>query len=296
MQVLVTGAAGFIGGSLVKRLLDDGHTVVGLDRFSRGKPEDVPRLTYVQGDVRSSDIAPYFDGVDAVFHLAARNSIRKCEDDPEAAKDINEHGTENVFSMCLEKDVGKVMYASSAVLDQADTRNSVYAKTKAANEAAARRFQEKGLVTVGLRYYNTYGPGDHLSAVGKFIEALVKGERPWLYEGDEKNKRDFIFLDDIHDFHLLSLSDQRVNNKVWSIGTGKNHSIRDVLDAVQKVMGTSVEPEVRPRIPGDMPREMQADISAARSLGWEPKVDLEEGIRRTVPYVRNEFGIIARLP
>ena len=125
--------------------------------------------------------------------------------------------------------------------------------------------------------------------MSRFISTLLKGERPILFEGDENNTRDFIHIDDINNFHLLCVDDDRVNNRMFRLGTGKNYSVAEVLAMTQKVLGTNAEPEKRERLPGDLPVTTLADNSDARALGWSPRVSLEDGIRSMVPYIKAEI-------
>ncbi|OGG72652.1 hypothetical protein A3A38_00230 [Candidatus Kaiserbacteria bacterium RIFCSPLOWO2_01_FULL_53_17] len=294
--ILVTGVAGFIGSNLAKRLIEAGHEVVGLDNFSQGIPEHVPSgMRFEKADIRSRDIAPLFQGIDVVFHLAAKNALRDCQEDPVGTMEMNVVGTANVFDVSLKAGVKKVIYAQSSVLEEGEERRKgFYAISKAADELLASGFGAIGLTTVGLRYFNVYGPGQDYRRssppiMSRFISTLLKGERPILFEGDENNTRDFIHIDDINNFHLLCVDDDRVNNRMFRLGTGKNYSVAEVLAMTQKVLGTNAEPEKRERLPGDLPVTTLADNSDARALGWSPRVSLEDGIRSMVPYIKAEI-------
>lgn len=285
MKVLITGVGGMIGGSLANRLIKEGHDVIGLDRFSKGDmPGSSASMRYVKVDVRLPEIATYFDGIDVVFHLAARNSIRESEKDPVGTLEANVLTTAQVFTCAQNAGVKKVIYASSAVLDRPGKPQNIYAVSKASCELLAQAFEKKGLSTVGLRYYNVYGPGDRSSIISKFISSLRKGGPPVLFEGDENNCRDFIHIDDVTEFNLFCLSNPNVDHKVLSVGTGKSHSMKDVLGLLQKTLGTSLEPTILSREKGDMPVVMKADISALVALGWSPKISLEEGIQNLDRY------------
>ncbi len=294
--ILVTGVAGFIGGNLAKRLVEAGHDVVGLDNFLQGIPEHVPQgVRFEKGDIRSRDIAHIFEGVDIVFHLAAKNSLRDCQEDPVGTMEINVVGTANIFNVSLKAGVKKVVYAQSSVLEEGEGRlQGFYAISKKADELLAGGFEALGLTTVGLRYFNVYGPGQDYRRssppiMSRFISTLLMGGQPIIFDGDEDNKRDFIHIDDVNDFHLLCVDDDRVNNKVFRIGTGRNYSMVEVLDVTQKVLGTNIEAIRKPRLPQDPPVQTLANIEAARTLGWSPETGLEEGIRSMVPYIKAEI-------
>ena len=292
-RILVTGVAGFIGSNLAKRLVAEGHEIVGLDNFSHGIPENVPRgIQLEKGDIRSRGIAPIFQGIDVVFHLAAKNEIRSCQEDPVGTMEMNVVGTTNIFDISLKAGVKKVVYAQSSVLEEGEgRRKGFYAISKAADEMLAGGFEAIGLTTVGLRYFNVYGPGQDYRRssppiMSRFIATLLHGEQPILFEDDENNKRDFIHINDVNDFHLICVDDDRVDNKVFRLGTGRYYSMIEVLDAVQKVLGTNIEPIRKPRLPQDPPVQALANISDAEALGWKPKISLEEGVRSMVPYIK----------
>jgi nucleoside-diphosphate-sugar epimerase len=122
-----------------------------------------------------------------------------------------------------------------------------------------------------------------------FMIKLLKGQPVIMFEGDDKNGRDFIYVDDINDFHLLCLTDDRVNNKVFDIGSGVCSSIAEVYDAVSRVLGIKTEVVKKPRLPEDPVVTTQADITAAKKLGWIPKTSLDEGLRAMADYMKGEF-------
>src|SRR5690606_17402251 len=117
-----------------------------------------------------------------------------------------------------------------------------------------------------------------------FILRLLRGERPTIYGTGEK-RRDFIYVDDVNDFHLLCLTDPRTDGRVFNLGSGTNHSVREILDIIQRLLGTDVVPVHEPDLPGEA-QETLAEISAAAELGWAPRVSLEEGLRRSIAYIR----------
>ena len=294
--ILITGVAGFVGSNLARRLIADGHDVIGLDNLSQGIPENVPPgVRFESGDIRSPDIASLFHDVDIVFHLAAKNSLSDCQKDPVGTMDMNVVGTANIFDVSLKAGVEKVIYAQSSVLEEGEERRQgFYAISKAAGEMLAQGFNTLGLTTVALRYFNVYGPGQDYRRssppiMSRFISTLLKGERPTLFEGDEDNKRDFIHIDDVNEFHALCVDDVRVNNNMFRLGTGENHSIKEVLEITQKILGTHIEPILKPRLQHDPPVQTRANIEDSKALGWTPRVGLEEGIRSMVPYIKAEL-------
>jgi UDP-glucose 4-epimerase len=300
-RILVTGVAGFIGSNLAVRLLQEGFEVVGIDDLSQGVIEQVPEgVEFHCLDVRSPAIAACFEGVDAVFHLAARNCIPDCQLEPVAAASINIVGTVNVLETARQRGVRRVIHAESsalyegvAVFPTAEERvapQSIYAITKAAGAEFARAYERfHGMQLTGLRYFCVYGPRqDYRRTVppvmSAFIIALLRGERPTIY-GTGGKRRDFVYVDDINEFHLLCLRDARTHGVAFNLGSGTDHSVREIYDEIQGLLGTRVEPEYAPDLPGEAERT-RGDITRARGLGWTPRVGLREGLERSIAYIR----------
>ncbi len=300
MKILITGSAGFIGSNLAERLIKEGHKVAGIDNLSYGILEQVPKeAEFHNADIRSKDIYPLFEGVDIVFHMAAKNCLPDCQADPVETMDINVTGTANVFEAAKRAGVSKMIYAQSSVLEEGEKRlKGFYAISKMAGQWVDEGYKDAfGLTTVALRYFNVYGPRQDYRRtsppiISKFITKMLKGEQPLLFADDDKNKRDFIYIDDLDDFHMLCINDDRVNNKLFRLGSGKNTSIKELFNTIKKVMGSSVEPLVkeRPNDPDFQPVEPVADISDAAALGWTPKTSLEDGLRAEIEYLKNELA------
>jgi nucleoside-diphosphate-sugar epimerase len=299
-KILVTGVAGFIGSNLAERLVQAGHDVIGIDNLSYGLKEQIPTgVDFKQLDIRSKDIYPVFEGVDVVFHLAAKNSLPDCQRDPVETMDINVVGTANVFEAAKRAGVKKVVYAQSSAVEEGDKRlKGFYAISKFADGMIDEGYKDAfGLTTVAVRYFNVYGPRQDYRRnpspiMSKFIVKMLKGESPLLFEDDDKNSRDFIYVDDINDFHLTCLDDDRANNKMFRLGSGKSTSMKEVFETIKKVMGSSIEPTVkaRPNDPDFKAAETLADIRDAEALGWKPKTSLEDGLRAMVEYLKEEMG------
>ena len=297
-KILVTGVAGFIGSNLAERLLKEGYAVVGIDNLAYGIPQNIPAgVEFHKLDIQSKEIYPLFNGVDVAFHLAAKNDLSACQKDPVETVDINVHGTANVFEAARQAGVKKLVFASSSAIEEGETRlNGFYAISKVTDEHIAKGYREAfGLDFVALRYFNVYGPRqDYRRGNPPIISALMikllKGEQPVLYEGFDENKRDFIYVDDINDFHLLCIGDNRVNNKMFRLGTGRAYSMKEIYEAVRSVMGVNVDPVVKPRKPEDTPAVTIADVSDAESVGWMPKTPLEEGLGVQFAFLKGEFA------
>lgn len=308
-RVLVTGVAGFIGSNLAVRLLAEGYRVVGIDDLSQGVAEQVPAgVEFHRADVRDAAIQPLFEGVDAVFHLAAKNCIPDCQLDPVAATSINVVGTAQVFESARRAGVRRVIHAESSALyegaatlpstEEQVAPRSIYAITKlAGSELAAAYERFHGMRMTGLRYFCVYGPRQDYRrtippVMSAFIIRLLRGERPTIY-GTGERRRDFVYVDDVNDFHIQCLHDARTEGGTFNLGTGRDWSVREIYDHVQALLGTSVEPVFAPALPGEAERTC-GDITRARALGWEPRVGLTEGLQRSIAYIREHVPGTAR--
>ena len=300
--VLITGVAGFIGSNLADRLVAQGFRVIGIDNLAYGVIEQVPDgVEFHKLDIRSPDLYDLFDGVEAVFHLAAKNCISDCQDNPLETSDINVTGTVNVFEAARRGSVGKVIYAESSALYEGSTvlptpesevyPQSFYAVSKLAGMAFAEAYQRfHGMRTTALRYFCVYGPRqDYRRTIpplmSAFIINLLEGKRPTIYGTGEK-RRDFIYVDDVNDFHLQCLDDPKTDGNVYNLGSGVSYSVREIFEAIATLLQTDIEPIYKPDFPGEAQVTL-ADITAAKSLGWQPKVSLKEGLRHSIDYIKD---------
>ncbi|HEX7120559.1 MAG TPA: NAD-dependent epimerase/dehydratase family protein [Longimicrobiales bacterium] len=299
--VVITGVAGFIGSNLADRLLAEGYRVIGIDDLSYGVLEQVPDgVEFHRLDVRAPELHPVVAGADVLFHLAAKNCISDCQQDPVETASINVVGTVNAFEAARRGRVSKVVYAESSALyegaavyptpESAEAPESFYAVSKLAGRRFAEAYRRyHGLNTTALRYFCVYGPRQDYRrtippVMSAFILHLLRGRRPTIYGTGEK-RRDFVYIDDVNDFHVRCITDPRTDGRVFNLGSGRSHSVREIFDAIRALLGSALEPQYAPDLPGEA-IETRADITAARSLGWEPKVALEEGLRRSITYIR----------
>lgn len=304
-KILITGVAGFIGSNLADMLLKNGYAVVGIDNLSYGIREQVPEgVEFHELDIRSRDIYPVFEGVDYVFHLAAKNCIADCQVDPIETSDINVTGTVNVFEAADRAKVKKVIYAESSAVYEGIKQlpapeggiapESFYAISKAAEAMFADAYHRfRGTTFTALRYFGVYGPRqDYRRTIpplpSAFIIKLLRGEPATIYGKGDK-RRDIIHVDDINAFHLLCLTDPRTDNQTFNLGNGKSYSVTDMYGIVSHLLGVSPEVIYKPDLPGEA-FETLADISRARTIGWEPKIPLEKGIEGVIAYIKDEFA------
>lgn len=310
MRIVVTGVAGFIGSHLADRLLAESHQVVGVDDLSQGVLEQVPDgVEFHRADIRSTAIAALCEGAAAVFHLAAKNCIADCQRDPVTTMAVNVTGTASVLEAAARAGVPRVVYAESSALYEGTTRfptpedeiapESVYAASKAAGREVARAYARwRGLRLTALRYFCVYGPRqDHRRTVAPLMTAIIRsllaGRQPTIYGTGEK-RRDFVYVDDVNDFHMRCLTDTRTQGGTYNVGSGVNYSVREIFDEIRTLLGSDLEPAYAPDLPGEAVRTC-ADIQRARSLGWRPTVSLREGLRRSIEHVEREAGARAEL-
>jgi len=303
-KVLITGVAGFIGSNLAEKLLrvqSVRFKVIGIDNLAYGVKEQIPSgVEFHQLDIRSKDIYPLFEKVDTVFHLAAKNCISDCQADPVETSDINVTGTINVFEAAKKAEVRKVVYAESSALYEGicvfptpETEvkpESFYAVSKWASMYFAKAYEAfYNLRLTALRYFNVYGPRQDYRrtippVMSAFIIKLLNKERPIIY-GTGNKRRDFIHVDDVNDFHILAMNDDRTDGKVYNLGCGKNYSVREIYDIIRGFLKTEIEPEYRNDLPGEAEITL-ADITEAKKLGWSPKIDIYTGIRDMIEWIQ----------
>jgi len=303
--ILITGVAGFVGSNLADRLVSEGYRVVGVDDLSAGVLEQVPHeVAFTREDIRSPRLFSLMRNIDVVFHLAAKNCVSDCQNHPYETADVNILGTLNVFEAARAAGVQRIVYAESSAIYEGTsqfptpetdfTPQTFYAITKAADHLFARAYQRfMGLRTVGLRYLNVYGPRqDYRRAVppvmSAFMISLLTNQTPRIF-GDGSKRRDFVHVDDVNDFHLLCIDHPDVVNRVFNLGSGANYSIREVYDLVCEVVGVRREPQLLPDVPGEAPANL-GDITRARSVGWEPRTKLREGMAGMVRYIQREIA------
>lgn len=295
-KVLVTGGAGFIGSNLVDALIKQGEEVIIIDNLSTGKKENVnPKAQFVEADITNLEqIKAYFEDVDYVFHLAALPRVQLSIEKPIETHKANIDGTLNVLLAARDAKVKRLIYSASssaygdtdklpAKEDQLPKPISPYGLHKYVGEHYARLFSLLyGLETVSLRYFNVYGPkmafeGAYVTVIAVFLKQKREGKKLTIW-GDGTQTRDFTYIDDVVRANILAAKSDKVGKgEVINIGAGDNHSVNEVAE---KIGGETVnEP---PRIE---PHDTLADISKAKELlGWQPEVNFDEGVRRTIKW------------
>ncbi len=300
----VTGGAGFIGSHLADALVECGATVRVLDDFSNGRESNLRAAATASTVFRGSildDAAldAAVGGAEVVFHQAALGSVPRSIERPGAYHDANVTGTMRVLEAVRRHGVRRFVYAASssaygdtASLPKVESMRadplSPYAYSKLAGEHLVRSWSNcYGIEAVSLRYFNIFGPrqrhdSPYAAVIPMFIERLRHGECPVVF-GDGRQSRDFTFVANAVHANLLAGSTASVlSGQTVNVACGTRFSLLDIIDRLQALLGTSVQPEFRPARRGDV-RDSEADISAARALfGYSVIVPFEEGLRATV--------------
>ncbi len=307
----MTGAAGFVGSTLVERLLSEGRRVVGLDSFDPFYPEeqkqrnlrvalDHDAFRLERGDIRdAARVQRVFagDAFDGVVHLAALAGVRPSLERPAEYADVNVHGTSVILEAAARHGLPRVVFASSSSVygereegpfrenDPVERPVSPYAATKRAGELVAHTFHHAlGLSVTCARIFTAYGPRQRPDlAIRKFADRMRSGESVPIY-GDGSALRDFTYVDDLVDGLVRGL-DTDLGFAILNFGAGRKISVLEVVKALEQELGIQARIEWLPRQTGDVPRTW-AEIGAAReALGYDPRVSFEEGVARFVRWL-----------
>jgi nucleoside-diphosphate-sugar epimerase len=306
MKCLVTGAAGFIGSHLCERLLDDGHTVVGVDAFIPYYPRSVkeanvsgarshPRFSFHALDLREDSLKTVLADVDVVFHLGAMAGLARSWTDFDLYESCNVTATQRLLEACRGRSqLKRFLYASTSSVygrfgsgdETLPTRPiSPYGVTKLAAENLCRAFaEEHGLPLVVLRYFSVYGPRQRPDmGYHRFVRALLDGEALAVY-GDGFQVRGNTYVSDCVEATVAAV--RSVPGETYNVGGAETANVWDVLRRLEKIIGRPAVVRREPARAGDQ-RYTFADTSKlTRHLGWQPRVDLDEGLARQVAWQR----------
>jgi len=309
MRVLVTGAAGFIGSHLCRRLLSEGHDVAGLDDLSDGSLDnlaDAPEVDFIDADLRDEEaVVKAATGADVIFHQGAKRSVPRSVAQPGLTTDVNVRGTLNVLLAARDAGARVVAASSSSVYGDQDTfplietmmprPKSPYAASKLAGEAFCLAcWSSMGVPAISLRYFNVYGPrqdpeSEYAAVVPRFVVACLAGARPTIH-GDGEQSRDFTYIDDVCEANLLaSRAGDEAQGRAFNIGGGGTPtSINQLLAIVAELTGATPDPIHEPTREGDV-RVTEAEVSLARLLlGYEPATTIADGLQRTVAWFQEQ--------
>ncbi len=314
MNILVTGGAGFIGCNLVETLLEHpGVTAVRvLDNLATGSAKNIEpflqnsRFEFMEGDIRSYDTCVQAcAGMNLISHQAALGSVPRSLNDPLTTNDVNITGTLNIFTAAKEAAIKRVVYAASSstygdhpglpkVEDTIGAPLSPYAVTKYVNELYAKVYASAyGLQTIGLRYFNIFGPkqapqGPYAAVIPLFVKAVLNNEPP-LVNGDGTHSRDFTFVANAVQANIRALFTQNNEavNQVYNIACGAQTSLNELFETLKAIAGSDLAPKYGPERKGDVKHSL-ADISKAQNLlGYQPETSVREGLKKTFEWYRS---------
>jgi UDP-glucose 4-epimerase len=308
---LVTGGAGFIGSNIAEALVARGDRVRVLDNLSTGHRSNLngfsDQIEFIEGDVADARAAAKaVEGVDCVFHEAALASVPLSVERPLDSHAACATGTVTLLDAARRAGVRRVVYAaSSAAYGDRPTSSkretdlpaplSPYAAGKLAGELYCQAFWSTfGLETVALRYFNVFGPrqdpnSQYSAVIPLWITAVLAGRQLTIY-GDGLQSRDFSFVANVVHANLLAADAPGVAGRTINVADGRSINLLTLIDAINRLLGKNVKPTFAPSRPGDV-RESQADITLARTLlAYEPQVDFESGLRRSIDYYREIAG------
>jgi UDP-N-acetylglucosamine 4-epimerase len=307
---LVTGGAGFIGSNIVEYLLKyKAGKVRVLDNLSTGFKENIkpfasnPAFEFIKGSITDSKVCQKAcAGIDFIFHEAALGSVPRSIENPMATHMANETGFIQVLLAARDAKVKRVVYASSSSVygdsqalpkkeDKLGKPLSPYAVSKLVDELYGEIFSKTyGMEIIGLRYFNIFGPrqnskGEYAAAIPLFMQSLIKNQAPSV-NGDGKQTRDFTFVENAVQANIKAMFAKKIETKgtVFNIAVGERVSLNTLITHLKKLTGSKVQPFHRPERIGDV-RDSLADISKARKeLGYEPLIQIEEGLKRTLEW------------
>ena len=304
MKILVTGGAGFIGSHVADALVDAGHEVHVLDDLSSGREANVPQsATFHRMDIRSDEAAALVraERYDVLVHHAAQMDVRRSVADPRFDADVNVVGFLNLMEGGRDAGLRKVVFASTGgaiygepdFVPQDETHSlrplSPYGVTKLCTERYLYYYeQEHNIPYVALRYANVYGPRQNphgeAGVVAIFTQRMLDKRQPVIY-GDGKQTRDYVYVGDVVQANIRALDYGK--SGIFNVGTAVETSVNDLFRAIRKQIDELVEEVHEEGRPGEQRRSVLDYGYSRRELGWEPTVDLEEGLARTIDWFRN---------
>ncbi len=300
MKVLVTGGAGFIGSNLSNLLYERGYEVIALDDLSLGVPVNLrDQVELVDGSVTDfQTVKGCMEGVDAVFHLAAKSSVTMIDDDPISGEEVNVGGFLKILEAGEEEGIRRVVYASTSSMyssiepphreDAYIIPRTLYEQNFLAREHIAGIYSAtRDVETVGMRFFSVYGPnewhkGEYANLVSQFLWSMMKDERPVLY-GDGSQTRDFTHVLDVCEALILASEVQGVSGDVFNVCTGENYDLNQLVEMINQELGTDIEPEY---VPNPLDMYVQSTLGdpqkAREKLGFEASISLEKGVSMLV--------------
>ena len=298
MRYIVTGGAGFIGNSIVKKLVARGDDVTVIDNLNTGKEENlksvIDKITFLKDSILNRELLEkQSQNIDGIFHQAALASVQDSFSKLDEYHDVNVNGTENILKLAKKNDF-RVVYASSSSvygnperipIKESDKKNPInpYAETKLKKEQLAIKYSEMGVKVIGLRYFNVFGKGQSKEYAGvlKLFLERIRNKLPPKINGDGTQFRDFVYVEDVADANIMSM-DSDINHGFYNVGTNTSITILDLAKTIIKSSGLDIQPIFGPALKGDVQKTIANIDLIKEEIGWEPTILLEKWIEEII--------------
>ena len=298
MRYIVTGGAGFIGSSIVKKLVARGDDVTVIDNLNTGKEENlksvIDKITFLKDSILNRELLEkQSQNIDGIFHQAALASVQDSFSKLDEYHGVNVNGTENILKLAKKNDF-RVVYASSSSvygnperipIKESDKKNPInpYAETKLKQDQLAIKYSEMGVKVIGLIYFNVFGKGQSKEYAGvlKLFLERIRDKLPPKINGDGTQFRDFVYVEDVADANIMSM-DSDINHGFYNVGTNTSITILDLAKTIIKSSGLDIQPIFGPALKGDVQRTIANIDLIKEEIGWEPTILLEKWIEEII--------------
>lgn len=298
MRYIVTGGAGFIGSSIVKKLVARGDDVTVIDNLNTGKEENlksvIDKITFLKYSILNRELLEkQSQNIDGIFHQAALASVQDSFSKLDEYHDVNVNGTENILKLAKKNDF-RVVYASSSSvygnperipIKESDKKNPInpYAETKLKQDQLAIKYSEMGVKVIGLRYFNVFGKGQSKEYAGvlKLFLERIRDKLPPKINGDGTQFRDFVYVEDVADANIMSM-DSDINHGFYNVGTNTSITILDLAKTIIKSSGLDIQPIFGPALKGDVQKTIANIDLIKEEIGWEPTILIEKWIEEII--------------
>ena len=298
MRYIVTGGAGFIGSSIVKKLVARGDDVTVIDNLNTGKEENlksvIDKITFLKDSILNRELLEkQSQNIDGIFHQAALASVQDSFSKLDEYHNVNVNGTENILKLAKKNDF-RVVYASSSSvygnperipIKESDKKNPInpYAETKLKQDQLAIKYSEMGVKVIGLRYFNVFGKGQSKEYAGvlKLFLERIRDKLPPKINGDGTQFRDFVYVEDVADANIMSM-DSDINHGFYNVGTNTSITILDLAKTIIKSSGLDIQPIFGPALKGDVQKTIANIDLIKEEIGWEPTILLEKWIEEII--------------
>ena len=298
MRYIVTGGAGFIGSSIVKKLVARGDDVTVIDNLNTGKEENlksvIDKITFLKYSILNRELLEkQSQNIDGIFHQAALASVQDSFSKLDEYHGVNVNGTENILKLAKKNDF-RVVYASSSSvygnperipIKESDKKDPInpYAETKLKKEQLAIKYSEMGVKVIGLRYFNVFGKGQSKEYAGvlKLFLERIRDKLPPKINGDGTQFRDFVYVEDVADANIMSM-DSDINHGFYNVGTNTSITILDLAKTIIKSSGLDIQPIFGPALKGDVQKTIANIDLIKEEIGWEPTILIEKWIEEII--------------